>query len=342
MIVSELLEPMPDRTWRLVSQAGVRHAVALLQGAEQQTRMMAGVSGEAPEPPPLPPSGQRPWDVAAIRSLQKLYADHGFQIAAIEDTAPMDAIRLGLPTQDEAIGHVVDQVRAMGECGIPVLCYNWMAVGSWARTHTEVVLRGGALSTGYDHAVSSAAPPLVEPGAITEEQLWDNLQRFLEAVVPEAERAGVRLGLHPDDPPVASTRGIPRIIRSVDAYRRVVALVPSPSNCITLCQGNWALMTDDLPAIIREFGGAGKIAFVHFRDVRGTAEKFIETFHDEGQTDMAECMRAYKQVGFGGPVRPDHVQTLDGEDNAKPGYGALGRLFAFGYVVGLREAVYGR
>lgn len=338
--VSELLDPVPDRTWRLVRQAGVDHAVALLRGGEQEARWLRGASGQTPVTVPLAPEGERPWDLASIRDLQQVYADNGFTIAAIEDTAPMDRVRLGLPGRDEEISHVIDQIRAMGECGIPVLCYNWMAIGSWARTETDVVLRGGALSTGYDDEVSRAAGPMVEPGSITEDQLWEGLQYFLTAVVPMAEAAGIQLGLHPDDPPLPSVRGVPRIIRSVDAYRRVLELVPSPANGITLCQGNWALMTDDLPGVIREFGPQGKIAFVHFRDIRGTAAKFIETFHDDGQTDMAACMEAYRDVGFTGPLRPDHVQTLDGEDNAKPGYGALGRLFAFGYIAGLRDAVY--
>lgn len=341
MIVSELLEPVPDRIWSLVRQAGVDNAVVLLEGAEQQTRWMASVTGDTGAAKPVAPRGSRPWDLEAIQGLQRRYADHGFAVSAIEDTAPMDRIRLGARGRDEEIEFVIDQIEAMGRCGIPVLCYNWMALTSWARTATDVPARGGALTTAYDASVARDWPALVEPGSVPEAQLWEALEYFLRAVVPVAEQAGVRLGLHPDDPPVAAVRGVPRIIRSVDAYRRVMDLVPSTSNAVTLCQGNWALMTDDLPAVIHEFGRANRVAFVHFRDVRGTADNFVETFHGEGQTDMAACMRAYKEVGFNGPLRPDHVQTLHGEDNAKPGYGALGRLYAFGYIAGMHEAVYG-
>ncbi len=109
---------------------------------------------------------------------------------------------------------------------------------------------------------------------------------------------------------------------------------------IALCQGNFTLMTDDLPAAIRHFGKQGKIFFVHFRDVRGTPEKFVETFHDDGQTDMLACMEAYRDIGFDGVCRPDHVPTMEGDSNEHPAYSSIGRLFAVGYLKGLREAVY--
>ena len=137
-------------------------------------------------------------------------------------------------------------------------------------------------------------------------------------------------------------RGLGRIMRSVEAFQRVLDLVPSDCNGITLCQGNFALMTDDLPGTIRHFGGLGKINFIHFRDVRGTPERFVETFHDDGPTDMLACLEAYADVGFEGVLRPDHVPTLHGEANDRPGYASLGRLFAVGYIAGLREAVYAR
>jgi mannonate dehydratase len=99
-------------------------------------------------------------------------------------------------------------------------------------------------------------------------------------------------------------------------------------------------MTDDLPAVIRHFGRQNKIFFVHLRDVRGSAEKFVETFHDDGQTDLLACIRAYRDVGYEGVCRPDHVPTMEGDDNDRPGYSSIGRLFAIGYIKGLREAVY--
>jgi mannonate dehydratase len=129
-------------------------------------------------------------------------------------------------------------------------------------------------------------------------------------------------------------------MRSVENFQKLIDLVPSPVNGITLCQGNFALMTDDMPSVIRQFGRQGKIFFVHLRDVRGTPEKFEETFHDDGQTDMLASLRAYREVGFEGVCRPDHVPTMIGDSNEQAGYSSIGRLFAIGYIKGLRQAVY--
>jgi mannonate dehydratase len=214
-----------------------------------------------------------------------------------------------------------------------------MPVFNWSRTSTTTPGRGGALVTGYDHDLMRNAP-LTEYGEVPESRLWENLHWFLEQIVPVAEKAGVKLAMHPDDPPLSPIRGLGRIMRSVENYQKLVDLVPSPVNGVCLCQGNFTLMTDDLPAAIRQFGKQNKIFFVHFRDVRGTPEKFVETFHDEGKSDMLACMKAYKEVGFEGVLRPDHVPTMEGDDNSNPAYSAIGRLFAIGYIKGLREAVY--
>jgi mannonate dehydratase len=182
------------------------------------------------------------------------------------------------------------------------------------------------------------APP-TENGPISEEELWTNLEYFLRRVVPVAEKANVKLAMHPDDPPLSPIRGVGRIMRSPENYQRLLDLVPSPVNGITLCQGNFTLMTDDLPGVIRHFGRQKKVFFVHFRDVRGTVEKFEETWHDEGKTDLIECMRAWRDVGFDGVLRPDHVPTVEGDNNDRPGYSSFGRLYPVGYIRGMRDAV---
>lgn len=337
LTLCELLSPRPEEPlWTLLRQCGIEHVVALMRNGEQERRMFAsvGLIGAA-----TPDGNPVPWSEAALTRDVATFAEHGFTISAIEDTPPLDAARLGRPGRDEQIENVQEQIRAMGRLGIGVLCYNWMAISSWARTEVAVETRGGALVTGFSEEVAAELPPHAEPGEVTEEQLWDSLAYFLDAVVPVAEEAGVRLGLHPDDPPLPVTRGVPRIMRSLDAFRRVLDLHPSPANGVTLCQGNFALMTDDLPAWIRELGERNAIQFVHFRNVRGDAHSFVETFHDDGQTDLAACMRAYVEVGFDGPLRPDHVPTMAGEPNDRPGYETLGRLFANGYIRGLMDSV---
>jgi mannonate dehydratase len=331
--LSEFLSPRPEPLWQLVQQAGVTSVVAVLQGAEQEQRMFASLAGGAA----VPPGDGAPWSEASIARDLAIFDEGGFDVVAIEDTAPMDLIRLGLPGRDEQIEHVVTQLEAMGNLGVNVLCYNWMAVSSWARTSVATLGRGGSLVTGFSLAEASALPDLVPAGSVTAEQLWEALEYFLAAVLPAAEKAGVRMGMHPDDPPLPVVRNMPRIMNSADNYRRLLALSESPSNGVTFCQGNFALMEVDVPALIREF--AGRIPFVHFRNVEGTADNFVETFHDEGRLDMAECLRAYRDIGFDGPLRPDHVPTLYGEANARPGYESLGRLFAIGYIRGLAEGV---
>jgi mannonate dehydratase len=251
----------------------------------------------------------------------------------------LNKAKLGLPGRDEEIETACELIRNMGALGIPVWCCEWMPVFNWTRTSVTAPARGGALATAYDHDLMRNAP-LTEYGIVTEEQLWANLKYFLEAVVPVAEKAQVKLAMHPDDPPLSPIRGLGRIMRSIENYQRLLDLYPSPVNGITLCQGNFTLMTDALPAVIRHFGRQGKIFFVHFRDVRGTPEKFVETFHDDGKTNMLECMKAYRDIGFEGVLRPDHVPTMEGDSNDSPSYSSVGRLFAIGYVKGLRQAVY--
>jgi mannonate dehydratase len=342
--IAELLDPTePEPLWPLLQQLGVRHAVTLLEAGEQRARWIRGEESQRVnrDLPTIGP-GERSWSQDAIARLKDTYGQAGFDLVAIEDTPPLDRVRLGMPGSEEQLDAFCEQVRAMGAAGIPTLCYNWVPVYSWARTGLAVPERGGALTTEYDDAAMRTASPRPEADLATESALWENFERFLRRVLPVCEEAGVSLALHPDDPPISPVRGLARIMTSVDAFQRVIELVPSERNGITMCQGNFALMTDDLPAVIRDFGRAGAIKFVHFRDVRGTPAHFVETFHDNGPTDMLECLRAYRDVGFEGVLRPDHVPTLHGEANDKPGYAVLGRLFAIGYIRGLDESVSGK
>jgi mannonate dehydratase len=342
MRLVELLEPTPQPWWRLLPQLGVRPAVGLLEDGEQLRRWLtptpADPIGWVEADQSAPPKGERSWDPPALLRLKNRFAEHGMELVALEDSPPMDLIRLGLPGRDQQIEWWIDMIRGAARVGVRTICYNWMASRGWVRTHNALPARGGARVSGYDHAFMEALGPVVEPGRHTQEGLWAALEYFLAAVVPEAEAVGIGLGMHPDDPPLPEIRGLARIMGSVEAYDRLLSLTASPSNGVTFCQGNFALMTDDLPALIRRWGD--RVEYVHLRDVDGDATKFEETFHDAGPTDLFECVRAYAETGFTGPLRPDHVPTLSGEAGDRPGYAVLGRLHAFGYIEGLRDAAY--
>lgn len=318
MRLAEFFTSQPDRLWPLALQMGIGHAVG-------------------PLPWEVQAHGEKPWELMPLIRMKQRYADHGLELVVIENMPPSNRIKLGLPGREEEIETMQQLIANMGAAGIPVLCYNFMAQMGWFRTSTTTRTRGGALVSSYDHALMKDAP-LTEAGVVGESQLWENLHYFLEQVVPVAEQARVRLALHPDDPPITPIRGVSRILRSADALEKAVSLVPSAYSGITLCQGTLATAGEAIPAVIRRFAGLGKLFFVHFRDVKGTPERFVETFHDDGMTDMYEAMKTYVEVGYDGPARPDHVPTMEGEDNANPGYELLGRLFGVGYIKGLMEA----
>jgi mannonate dehydratase len=293
-----------------------------------QLALMMGVTGAV--------SGA--WPDPATR--KKTFEDVGLEWTVCEGV-PLHRAQLGVEGREEVIENFVDLMQKCAEVGQKVICYNWMPVINWARTDMARVDRGGSLVTAFDYE-DIQDNSLTEFGEVSKETMWKNLKYFLDAVVPEAERLGVKLALHPDDPPVDHMRGISRIITSIDAMKRVAELHPSPHNGFCFCQGSVASQGGDvnIPEAIRYFGERGLIHFVHFRDVLGHTTSFTEVWHDAGKTDMAEAMLAYYEVGFRGPIRPDHVPTITGyEENTEPGYNDLGTLFAIGYIKGLMEAV---
>lgn len=274
----------------------------------------------------------------AVAKMKAKYETAGLKIAAIE-SHPVDAdkIKLGLPGRDEEIGNYIAALDALGRNGIPVVCYDFMAGIDWYRSNLHVPWRGGSVTMDFDSRTAEALGP-TQWGEISAEKMWSNMEYFLKAVIPAAEKAGVKMALHPDDPPVPKLRGISRIIINADAYRRVMKMVPSPVNGVTFEMSVFHLMGEDLKALAREWGRENKIFYAHCRNVRGTRDHFVETFQDDGDIDFGEVFQALYDNGFRGPLRPDHDPIMDGETDVHPGYGVTGKIFAIGYIKGVMES----
>lgn len=317
MRLSTVLTPVSDENLQLAAQCGVTDLVHRYPG---------------PDP-------------AVLRQGMRRAEAFGLRVSVVEGYLPIENLKLGCDdgTGLEAMRRLIGQ---MSDLGIPLLCYNFMAGTDWARTRLDAPQRGGAKVTAFrladvekavllGHRPTDEAHETLARG-LDQVRLWENLDRMLTALLPVAEKHGVTMAMHPDDPPLASLLGKPRIMHSVEAFDELTRRYDSPMSKICFCQGTFAAMGADIPATIRRFGR--QIAYVHFRDVEGGAESFAETFHDNGPTDMAAAMRAYREIGFDGPIRPDHVPQMVGEDDGEPGYTMLGRLFAYGYIRGLLDA----
>lgn len=306
----------PDEKWVLAQQMGIQYAIA---------KLAPELTGSLP-----------PWDFESLRHSKEVFAKNGLQLIGLEgDQFDMTRIKLGLDGRDEDIEKYVHLLENMGKLSIQLLCYNFMATG-WFRTEKDLEERAGALVTGFDWERAKKLPNTAF-GAISAEKIWENYRYFIERTIPVAEKAGVKMALHPDDPPVPVLQGIGRIFINADATRQALSLSDSASHGLTFCQGTYTTMGEDVKKLITEF--KERIHFIHIRDVEGTPQKFRETFHDNGPTDMVDLFRAYQNAGINVPIRSDHVPTMAGESNAAHGYEMKGNLFGIGYMKGIMDAL---
>jgi mannonate dehydratase len=332
------------KTAGLAKDAGMEMSEAYFFGMEErkialvrQMDVLGAVTGVNSS---LAGKDVQPWDPKAIIATKEAWEKVGLKFNVVEGPASLgNKTKLGLAGRDEEIANFITYMKNLRKHSkVDVICYNWMPVIGWYRTKNDLPGRGGALVTAFDYEDAKNLP-LTEYGEVSKEILWETLTYFLKAVVPEAEKIGMKLAMHPDDPQVDSLKGISRIMTTVDNFNRMLKIYPSTYNGITMCQGNFSLMGVDIPTVVKDFGRRGLIHFVHFRNVRGGKFKFEETFHDEGQIDMYAAMKAYYDIGFRGPIRPDHVPTMAGDSNEHAGYSVIGILYALGYMRGLMEAV---
>lgn len=300
------------------------------------------------------------WPADRLTAVAERVDAAGLRIAVVESIPVHEDVKLGRPSRDRLIEQYCTSIERIGACGIGVVCYNFMPIFDWTRTDLAMPLPDGSTALAYDHARLAAIDLSRGTGdlpgwataydaktlnalrdayrSVDEEQLWANLEYFLERVVPVAAAAGVRLAIHPDDPPW-SIFGLPRIITNAAALQRLTRLVDHPANGVTFCTGSLgASAENDLPAMVRALGA--RVHYMHCRNVRRTGEKrFHETSHpsEQGDVDLAGIMRALRDVGFHGPMRPDHGRMIWGE-HGRPGYGLFDRALGAAYLQGLWEA----
>ncbi|WP_026893596.1 mannonate dehydratase [Clostridiisalibacter paucivorans] len=304
-----------------------------------------------------------PWPLDKILELKNKIEKKGLTLEAIESVPVHEDIKLGLDSRDKYIENYKTTLKNLGEAKIGVVCYNFMPVFDWTRSDLNYELEDGSNAliynkdevdkmnplsgdlelpgwdTSYDKAGLEAL--LKQYQDVTEEDLWDNLKYFLEQIIPVAEQCDINMAIHPDDPPW-SIFGLPRIITNKENLDRFINLVDSPNNGLALCSGSLGVTKEnDVPELIRYFGGKGRIHFAHVRNIKITGDKsFEESSHRsaDGSLDVYEIIKAYHDTGFDGPLRPDHGRMIWGE-TGKPGYGLYDRALGATYINGLWEAI---
>ncbi len=285
---------------------------------------------------PAPPEIKEGHDRTAYwKETRKRIESYGLKLNCV-GFRTWDEITLGLPDRDEKIEAMRTLLQNIGEAGIPMLTHNFKPAGNF-RTASIPPGRGGAIYSTFDYDELMKNPPYFPEKTISEAQIRENLKIYLERVIPAAEEAGVRMAMHPDDPPIPEPLGgAARVVSTLEHYHRIFDLAPSDSNGMLFCQGCVAEMGEDVPEAIRDIGGRNKIVIVHFRNIRGTPRKFQEVFVDEGDRDMYEAMQIYREVGFEGPFMMDHTPKFPNEETTF----WAGRAFVVGYIRAMIQAVY--
>ncbi|TWU27575.1 mannonate dehydratase [Bythopirellula polymerisocia] len=287
----------------------------------------------------------RLWSEEELSDLKRAINAEGLELEAIENFDPSHwhDVLLDGPQREQQLEGLKTIIRRMGKVGIPVVGYNFSLAGVWA--HREVpCARGGAIAVEFEALPEDQQPPIphgqvwnmtYDPdaqtgniGTVTEKQLWDRLSHFLNELVPVAEDSGVRLAAHPDDPPMPTLRHTARLVHQSRYYDRLLELVPSSANALEFCLGSLQEMTEgNVYEAVDHFSSLGKIAYIHFRNVRGKVPHYKEVFVDEGDLDMLKVLKILKKNNYQGVIIPDHTPQMD---CAAPWH--AGMAHALGYI----------
>ncbi|HEU5315955.1 MAG TPA: mannonate dehydratase [Chloroflexota bacterium] len=298
-----------------------------------------GVTGVLLNTPRLP--GETHWEYDDLAKLRDTVNAYGLELEALENTPVKFYVDVmtGGPERDRQIERYQTTIRNVGKAGIPILGYHWMPNSVWRTQNSPRVMgRGGARVTVFDIALAKERDTQLTHGRVySADELWENYERFIKAVIPVAEEAGVKLALHPDDPPVPSLGGVARIFNSFEGFKRGSEIVDSPNWGLDFCMGCWSEMGGHENVIrgVRHFVPKGKIYYVHFRDVVGTADNFAECFLGEGNVNLVDAMKTFKECGFTGFFIDDHVPHMVDDSD----WGHRGRAYATGYMMALLSAV---
>lgn len=278
--------------------------------------------------------GEAQWEYADLLAARKKAEQYGLRLMSLENVPQhfFDKVMLGLPGRDEQIAHMQTTVRNMGRAGIPILGVHWMPSSVWS-TEPRAKRRGGASARRFNLA-EHPADQLTHGRRFTDDDMWENFKYYMERLLPVAEEAGVTLAVHPDDPPVETLGGIARIFRNYDGFKRMTDTFDSPNLGLNFCIGCWSEMggKENVLRGIRYFAPRGKLIYIHFRDVEGTADNFTECFIDEGNLpDKFEIIKALKENGFNSFMIDDHVPDMIDDTR----WGHRGRAYAIGYLAAL-------
>ena len=283
-----------------------------------------------------------PWEEGRLKETMDRLTSNGLTLANLMISGFPNAI-YNRPDKDADIEKVIQSVKAAGNVGLPVVEYNWYAHRAM-EGYFEETGRAGAGWTGFDYERMKNLPPLEEEGAHTLDEMWTNITYFLKAVVPAAEKAGVRLALHPNDPPAPLSRGSQQIMGTIDGWKKLVGLVNSPSNGITFDCGVTREMAGDPVEVCRWFASRDRINHVHFRNVKVQKpyERYTEVFIDEGENDMFAVMKELVKQKYTRLIYPEHPRGIDYDrerPNFRPQYPGGGGYAGYAFNVGYTRAM---
>ena len=286
--------------------------------------------------------GRLPWEEARLKEIIDRYKSWGLAVGNMMISGFNNAIyaRTG---RDEDIDKVIQSIKAAGRAGLPVVEYNWYAHRAM-EGYFEETGRAGAGWTGFDYERMKGLEPLPNEGAHTADEMWTNITYFLKAVIPEAEKAGVRMALHPNDPPAPLSRGSQQIMGSVDGWKKLIGIVNSPSNGITFDCGVTKEMGQDPVDVCAWFASRDRINHVHFRNVKVVKpyERYTEVFIDEGENNMFAVMRELVRHKYTRLIYPEHPRGIEYDrerQGFRPQYPGGGGYAAFAYNVGYARAM---